>query len=386
MTQAVLVDTVATASGHLIGMLTLNDPKSLNALSTDMCKLMLKQLAQWHADEQIVAVLLQGSGDKAFCAGGNIRKLYDSMIDNPPFPNPFAEDFFQTEYSLFRQMHFYPKPIVLWANGIVMGGGMGLMAMCSHRVVTDSTRFAMPEITIGLYPDATGSWLLQRMPAKVGLFLGLTGANCNASDAMMVNMAECAVSSEQYGDLLAALTSADWSGSKDAHDVATHALGQIHHADQLATSHIANHWQMISEVVNQGDIADIDKVLQDPTLLKRYADDKWVVKAIQSYQNGCPVTAALTFEIFKRAKKLSLEQVLYMEYNLSIHCAENPDFREGVRALLIDKDRSPKWSKTLAECDKAYVNSHFTSAYPLGEHPFEQWLGSDSLANQSIRM
>lgn len=386
MEQAIIIDTLTTDSGHTIATLTLNDPKALNALSTDMCQSVRKQLNAWRDDDNIVAVLLQGSGDKAFCAGGNIRKLYDSMVENPPLPNPYAEIFFQSEYGLFRTMHFYPKPIVLWGNGIVMGGGMGLMAMCSHRVVTDTTRFAMPEITIGLYPDATGSWLLQRMPAKSGLFLGLTGANCNAADAMMVNMAECAVSSEQYDDVVRALTSAQWSNNKDLHDTVTHALGQIHHTEHLAPSNIATHWQLISDVVNKGDINDIDSALRDPQLLEQYADDKWVVRAVQSYQHGCPVSAALTFEIFKRAKKLSLEQTLFMEYNLSIRCADNPDFREGVRALLIEKDRTPNWSKTLAQCDKAYINAHFTSAYPQGEHPFEAWLGTGSLSAKSINL
>lgn len=386
MTEVVLIETLATDSGHALGVLTLNDPKALNALSLEMCQLMYAQLDKWHNDDSIVAVLLKGSGDKAFCAGGNIRKMYESMIDNPPMPNPYAETFFQSEYSLYRQMHFYSKPIILWANGIVMGGGMGLMAMSSHRVVTETTRFAMPEITIGLYPDATGSWLLQRMPAKSGLFLGLTGANCNAADAMLANMAECAIGSDSYADLVATLTTAGWKNTDSLHDSATHALGKIHHAEHLPTSNIANHWQVISEIVNQGDIADIDKALQNPKLVEKYADDKWLVRAVQSYQHGCPVSAALAFEIFKRAKKLSLEQILYMEYNLSLHCANNPDFREGVRALLIDKDRAPKWSRTLAECDRNYINSHFESAYAVGKHPFESWLSDASLAARSIRI
>lgn len=384
--QVVLIETLPTDSGRLIGVLTLNDPKALNALSLEMCQLMLAQLKQWHDDENIVAVLLKGSGDKAFCAGGNIRKMYESMIDNAPMPNPYAEIFFQNEYGLYRQMHFYPKPIILWANGIVMGGGMGLMAMSSHRVVTETTRFAMPEITIGLYPDATGSWLLQRMPAKSGLFLGLTGAHCNASDAILANMAECALGSDSYDSLVNVLATADWESSEDYHDTVTHALGKIHHAEHLPLSNIANHWQIISEIVNKGDITDIDKALQDPKLVEKYADDKWLIRAVESYQNGCAVTAALAFEIFQRAKKLSLEQVLYMEYNLSLHCVNNPDFREGVRALLIDKDRNPKWSRTLAECDRNYINSHFESAYAPGKHPFDKWLEGDSLAAKSIKI
>ena len=344
----VLFDTIATHCGHHIGTMTLNDPKSLNALSVDMCKLMANQLAKWATDESIVAILLKGSGDKAFCAGGNIRKLYDSMIDTPPQvpmqqPNPYGVEFFENEYSLYRQMHFYPKPIILWGSGIVMGGGMGLMAMCSHRIVTETTRFAMPEITIGLYPDATGSWFLARMPAKIGLFLGLTGANCNANDAIFSSLAEYAVASSEYDKVLDVLKQANWQADSNLHDIASQALAKIHHTEHLADSHLMKHFNTIQALVNKGSVHDIDAALRYDNFSKVNGEtDKWLTKAVETYQHGCPVSAALTVEMFKHASKLSLEQVLYMEMNASLHCVNYPDFREGVRALLIDKDKSPK--------------------------------------------
>ena len=386
MENPVLFDTIPTHCGHTIGIMTLNDPKALNALSVDMCKLMASQLATWENDPKIVAVLLKGSGEKAFCAGGNIRKLYDSMVasssESPQIPlqqpNPYAVEFFENEYSLYRQMQFYPKPIILWGNGIVMGGGMGLMAMCSHRVVTETTRFAMPEITIGLYPDATGSWFLARMPAKVGLFLGLTGANCNAKDAIFTSLAEYAVASSAYEKVVKTLVHADWpsQGVNNLHDIASQALATIHHTEHLAHSNLMSHFDIIQSLVNKGSIYDIDKALQTAD----FGEDKWLTKAVETYKHGCPVTAYLTMEIFERASKMSFEQVLYMEMNASLHCANYPDFREGVRALLIDKDKSPKWSKTLDECDFAYIDSHLKSAFPEGKHPFESWLSGESLS------
>ncbi|MFW2176279.1 MULTISPECIES: enoyl-CoA hydratase/isomerase family protein [unclassified Moraxella] len=402
MESPVLFDTIQTTSGHQIGTMTLNDPKALNALSVDMCKLMATQLTEWASDESIVTVILKGSGDKAFCAGGNIRKLYDSMTDNPtqiPLqqPNAYAVEFFENEYSLYRQMHFYQKPIILWGNGIVMGGGMGLMAMCSHRVVTETTRFAMPEITIGLYPDATGSWFLARMPAKVGLFLGLTGANCNAKDAIFTSLAEYAVASDEYEKVINALVNANWQAncsslkSTDSHsqdnvnlqDIASQALASVHHVEHLADSNLMTHFDRIQAVVNQGSVHDMDKALRNDNFSKVNGDtDKWLSRAVDTYTHGCPVSAGLTFEIFERASKLSLEQVLYMEMNASLHCANYPDFREGVRALLIDKDKSPKWSKTLDECDTSYIISHLQTAFPNGEHPFEDWLSDKSLSSQ----
>lgn len=380
-TEVVLFDSVATDCGCQIGIVTLNDPKALNALSVDMCKLIAKKLTEWHTNENVVAILLKGAGEKAFCAGGNIRKLYESMLDNPPLPNPYAVDFFSNEYRLYRQMHFYPKPIILWGNGIVMGGGLGLTAMCSHRIVTETTRIAMPEITIGLYPDATGSFFLQRMPAKVGLFLGLTGANCNAADALLVNLAEYAVASNEYDNVIEQLVKANWKdNTAHLHEVASRALSNIHHTEHLAESHLASRWQIIQTLMNKGSVHDIDAVLQSAEFAEQHAEDKWLTKAIDTYKHGCPVSAGLTFEIFERANKLSLEQVLYMEMNASLHCANNPDFREGVRALLIDKDRNPQWSKTLDKCDIAYIESHLANPFGEGQHPFQSWLNDDSLS------
>ncbi|PNK60452.1 enoyl-CoA hydratase/isomerase family protein [Psychrobacter sp. FDAARGOS_221] len=400
----VLFATHSTNSGHVIGEMTLNAPKSLNALSVDMCQLMSEQLTQWQNDDKVMAVLLRGSGDKAFCAGGDIRKLYDSMLDNPPLPNPYATDFFGSEYALYRQMHFYNKPIILWGNGIIMGGGMGLMAACSHRVVTETTKFAMPEISIGLFPDASGSWFLQRMPAHTGLFLGLTGALCNASDAQFASLAEYALPSDGYQNLIDALAQADWqnSSSKDADGLtsdARHITSQClatlsqNTAVELKPSKLAQHWQTIKALMVSGGLQHIDALLHDDDAIAKldsqFAEDKWTQRALATYRAGCPVTAALTYELYHKVKDLSLEQILYLEANVAVHCADNPDFREGVRALLIDKDKNPSWSRSLQDClsdeGRAYIANHFNNPYPDGEHIFADWLGEQALGAQAVR-
>lgn len=398
---SVLFATHTTDSGHVIGEMTLNSPKSLNALSVDMCQLMSEQLTQWQKDDKVVAVLLRGSGDKAFCAGGDIRKLYDSMLDNPPLPNPYATDFFSSEYALYRQMHFYNKPLILWGNGIIMGGGMGLMAACSHRIVTETTKFAMPEISIGLFPDASGSWFLQRMPAKTGLFLGLTGALCNGNDAQFASLAEYALPSDSYPQVIQALIQVDWATGSKTHGLTTKASHLTSHClatlsqntpVDLAPSKLAEHWQTIQELMVSGGLKEIDALLQDDEELAKldseFAADKWAQRALATYRAGCPVTAALTYELYHRVKDYSLEQILYLEANVAVHCANNPDFKEGVRALLIDKDKNPNWSRTLEACldDKGsrYIASHFDNPYPAGEHIFEDWLGLDSFAAQSL--
>ncbi len=394
---AVLFHTEDTDCGHQLGIMTLNSPKSLNALSVEMCQLLSKQLEQWQTDSQIVAIVLRGAGEKAFCAGGDIRKLYDSMSEMAPLPNPYATEFFGHEYRLYRQMHFYPKPLILWGDGIIMGGGMGLMAACSHRIVTERTRFAMPEITIGLFPDASGSWFLQRMPANSGLFLGLTGAQCNGSDALLANLAEYSASSEDYDAIIQRLTQANWraeieQGYGRLPSVTSRALA-AHPVAELPSSKLAKYWQPIQQLMNSGGLAEIDSLLQDDKALANlnaeFAADSWTQRAIATYRHGCPATAALTYALFYKVSALSLEQVLYLEANVAVHCAANPDFKEGVRALLIDKDKSPQWSRTLAEClsteGQAYIESHFDNPYSQGQHPLQQWLGADALGSQHVR-
>jgi len=399
----VLFNTESTDCGHLIGVMTLNTPKSLNALSVDMCQLLSAQLEQWQADEQVVALVLKGAGDKAFCAGGDIRKLYDSMSTSAPMPNPYATEFFSHEYRLYRQMHFYPKPLILWGDGIIMGGGMGLMAGCSHRLVTERTRFAMPEVTIGLFPDASGSWFLQRMPAKTGLFLGLTGAMCNGSDALLANLAEYAVASQDYDTVMQRLKQSNWQAvdntsssnnchDNNAHSIVSRALAELPVAE-LPDSKLATYWQPIQQLMNSGGLADIDVLLQSDTALAQlnqdFTEDSWTQRAIATYRHGCPVTAALTYALYHKVADLSIEQVLYLETNVAVHCAANPDFKEGVRALLIDKDRNPKWSRSLADClsveGQAYIDQHFVNPYATGEHPLGDWLGDNALGSQSVR-
>lgn len=368
----VLFDTLPTNDGHYLGVITLNAPKALNAVDLTMCQQIFQQLQIWEQQPQVVAVFLQGIGEKAFCAGGNIRKIYDSIIQRPAMSEPqsihlpsnldYAEAFFVNEYRLNRYMASYPKPIIAWASGIVMGGGLGLVATCSHRIVTETTRFAMSEVNIGLFPDATGSWFLQKMPAQIGLFFGLTGANGNASDALLCNVAEFSLKSEQKSTILKTLQTANWQQS-DAKAVVSHTLSQLHTTEYLPSSNVLKHWQTLQKIVNAGDMLAIDNLLKDKDFMATFCQDKWLVEAIHTYQNGCPVTARLTHALFYRVKTLSLSEILQIELNTAIHCCHFPDFREGVRALLVDKDKNPTWHKSLSVIADDYINAHFSNVW-----------------------
>src|SRR3954471_21585602 len=211
MDDSVLFDTIETASGHAFGRATLNTPAVLNALSLAMIDLLDPQLIAWAEDPRIVGVVLDGAGDRAFCAGGNVVTVTRAVRAAGPGQVPTeASDFFGHEYRLDYRIHTYPKPILCWGHGIVMGGGIGLLAGASHRVVTPRTRLAMPEIGIGLFPDVAGSWFLPRMPGRCGVFLALTGAPLTASDARLAGLADFTLPHERLADVLGAVSAERW--------------------------------------------------------------------------------------------------------------------------------------------------------------------------------
>ncbi|MBB88270.1 MAG: enoyl-CoA hydratase [Xanthomonadales bacterium] len=351
-----------------LGRITLNAPKALNSLSLPMARAMQQQLDAWTTDDSVAAVWLDGSGDKAFCAGGDIRAMYEAMTAHPVGERvPGCETFFTEEYRLDFTLHSYPKPVIVWGSGIVMGGGMGLMCGAAHRLVTETSRLAMPEITIGLYPDVGGSWFLNRMPNGLGLFLGLTGAQINATDAITTGLADRMVGASERDALINALASAPLA--TDAEECIRNVLRDFEDraAGQRPGSQIAPHLEQIRTLTDHARVADVvDAILAVDT------DDKWLSRAVGSLAKGCPMTAHLVAEQIRRSRHLSLADVFRMELVMSSRCSMQPDFREGVRALLIDKDGSPSWSHgSVAAVSEADIERHFTAPW-LGESPLSQ--------------
>src|SRR5690606_16517952 len=222
MTSPVLFQVLDTADAMKVGVATLNTPQTLNGLSLEMCELLETQLGDWQADESIAMVILKGAGERAFCAGGDLHGLYKSMQEDAggqAWDNVHARTFFDTEYRLDYLIHTYPKPMLCWGSGIVMGGGVGLMMGASHRVVTETTRFAMPEITIGLFPDVGGSWMLARLPGGTGLFLALTGAQLGHSDCRYLGLADYTLDSGQWEDVVQQIQAESWSKDRSENDI-----------------------------------------------------------------------------------------------------------------------------------------------------------------------
>ena len=362
--EPVVFETATAENGSLIGLITLNAPKALNALNFEMIKLLEPQLRAWQDDETIAMVLLKGAGDKAFCAGGDVVSLHHAMAQGKP--TSLVEDFFTLEYKLDYLIHTFDKPILVWGNGIVMGGGLGLMAGASHRVVTETSRIAMPEQTIGLYPDVGGSYFLHKMPHSVGLFLGLTSASINCDDARFVSLADHFIDSTKYDAMLAQILAAKWGKTASLnHERLTDLLTDLE--NQSARMPKGNVKANLKTIQLLGEFTTLQE--QADYILGLATDDKWLQRAQKSLKHGCPLSCALVSEQLKTSKGKSLLACFKMELGMSVRAGEVGEFQEGVRALLIDKDGAPNWQyKTLSDVPQTIIDSFFANRF--GEnHP-----------------
>jgi enoyl-CoA hydratase/carnithine racemase len=357
---AVLFREQNTPSGQQLGFAQLNAEKSLHALTLDMIRLLDAQLQRWVDDPKIACVILSSVGERAFCAGGDVRSLRDATLAHGgSLPNPQAEAFFSEEYRLNYRIHTYPKPILLWGGGIVMGGGLGLMAGASHRIVTETSRIAMPEISIGLYPDVGASWFLRRMPGRIGLFLALTGAPLNAHDALELGLADFFLKTTDRNTLFDHLRGLTWEyTAADNHAILSRALREFagRACELLPPSNVQLHADSIERLMDGDSFAEVTA-----QLIGYGGDVAWLAKASVSFANGSPTSAGLIWEIWRRALHLGLADVFRMELVVSLQCCAHPDFPEGVRALLVDKDNKPRWTpQTAARVSDQWIADHFT--------------------------
>lgn len=377
MTSPVLFSTLDTANGMKVGVATLNSPKTLNGLSLPMCELLAAQLTQWETDNTIAFIVLKGAGEKAFCAGGDLHTLYQAMLNNTSgqaWDNEHARRFFDVEYRLDYQIHTYSKPILCWGNGIVMGGGVGLMMGASHRVVSETTRFAMPEITIGLFPDVGGTWMLSRLPGGIGLFLALTGAQLGASDCQFLGLADYTLESNRWDDLLIAIGQAAWSTQRQDNDNSLrNLLLSLQPTETLPIGPLQTHYCAIQRAC---DGKDFTRICTNIALWANH-DDKWLQRAASTFATGAPGSARLCFTLLQRMRFLSLADVFRKEYIVALQCGVQGDFQEGIRALLIDKDKQPKWNPaTLDQATEEWVQCYFETPWPASmQHPLAD-LGS----------
>lgn len=308
-----------------IGQVLLNRPGQLNALTHEMCIALDAQLKAWAVDPAISAVVIRGMGEKAFCAGGDVRRLYDEGTSGGTYPRRFYRD----EYRLNWRIKTFPKPYIAILDGIVMGGGVGVSLHGSHRIVSENVLFAMPETGIGLFPDVGGSFFLPRCPGQIGLYLGLTGARLKAADCMYAGLATSFVPRNRLNDLVAALA---------AGEVIQDAIARF--ATDPGQAPLAARRAEIDRVFAAGAVADIaanwDLSSKSPTALK------------------------LAFRQLRSGGTLSFDDCMRMEWRMVNQVIKGHDFYEGVRAVVIDKDQKPRWQPaTLAEVDEKFIEQHF---------------------------
>ncbi|WP_159653035.1 enoyl-CoA hydratase/isomerase family protein [Vibrio atypicus] len=358
-------------SQHKIGVARLDNAASLNALTFDMLIELKQQLEVWQEDDDLICVLLEGEGQKAFCAGGDVRTMHDVMRDQSPQQiQTFCSTYFTVEYQCDYLIHTYCKPIIAWGEGIVMGGGMGLYMGSSHKVVTPTSRLAMPEITIGLYPDVGGTWFLNRLEDGIGLFLGLTGVMVNATDALGIHLADHLVLPEHKSTLIEQLQIADWTCVDDTYEVVTELLENF--AEELNERQPESQLKPFYPQIEEACQADSLLQVVDGIMAIK-GDSQWLRTAQSNLKLGSPISAHLCYQQITKHGHLSLADCFRLELSLSVRCSLEGEFREGVRARLIDKDGEPDWKYTsIALVDDDFIEHMYTSLWSESEHPLAQ--------------
>lgn len=330
------------------GRITMNRPKALNALTHAMVGRIWEALLAWRDDPGVELVLLDGAGDRALCAGGDVRSLYDGRHDG----SVHARAFWRDEYRLNALIARYPKPYVAIQDGVVMGGGIGLSAHARHRIVTERSKLAMPETGIGLIPDVGGTWLLARAPGHIGTYLGLTGESMGAADAIYARFSDAFVPAAKLDALRARLIDANGGGVAEV----ISAFAQDPGPSGL---HAAR--------------GNIDRDFAAPALegileALGAASTEWAQQTHAALDLKSPKSLKLTLAAILNARTLgSLEQALAIEFRLCTRLFEDGEFIEGVRALIVDKDRKPKWSPPrLGDVTPQLVRDYLESL-PAGE-------------------
>jgi enoyl-CoA hydratase len=329
---------VLFASHGAIGLITLNRPKALNALTHEMCVAMKAQLDLWARDGGVKAVVIQGAGERAFCAGGDIRSLYESGKAG----TPYALDFYRDEYILNAAIKHYPKPYIALVQGIVMGGGVGVSVHGSHRIAGETTTFAMPETGIGLFPDVGGSFFLPRCPGQIGMYLGLTGARLRTTDSLYAGVVTHFVPMAKWPALIDALAG---GAAPDA------AIAAVQ--DTVPDTFLLEHRATIDRIFALNSVEDILSALDAEHT--DWGDD--TAKAIRSKS---PTATKIAFRQLREGAKLDFDDGMKMEWRLVNRVVAGHDFYEGVRATIIDKDGAPKWEPAdLAGVTDADVSAYF---------------------------
>jgi enoyl-CoA hydratase len=341
-------DPVLVESRGALGWIHLNRPRSLNSLTLDMVRAITRALDEFARDLGIAVVLLDGAGERGLCAGGDIRVIYESGRRR----DGYAERFLREEYALNARISSYLKPYVAVMDGITMGGGVGVSAHGSHRVVTERTRFAMPEAAIGFFPDVGATWLLPRTPGEVGTYLALTGEAIGPDDAIYARVADTCVASADLSRLHDALASLDRSATAGDVSRTLETLSRPPESGALETNR-----ESIDRAMCFDDVGKICSGLESD-------GSEFAGRALRSLSAASPTSLKLTLRLLRHGRSsASLKECLVREYRAACRVLRGHDFFEGIRAAVIDKDKRPRWSPArLEDVSEALIYEHLAPA------------------------
>jgi enoyl-CoA hydratase len=344
-----------------LAMLTINRPRALNALTLDNYRCIEPTLRSWAEDPSVHVVIVRGAGDRAFCAGGDVRAVYEAgrgISGDRDLPAVF----FREEYELIRHIHRFPKPYIAIIDGITMGGGAGISVNGAYRVATERTLFAMPETGIGLFPDVGATRFLNRCPGNVGRYLGLTGARLKAADAFYCGFATHVIAHDRVNRLVAALAAAAWD-PKTRPGLVEEILGR--YALNPGRAPLAALQPVIDRCFGGDSVEAIVDALAMEAANGGGAFAAWAEETRTNLLSKSPTSLKITLRQLLIGRDCDLDAALTLEYRLTQHVMAAHDFYEGVRAMLIDRDQKPGWRPaTLAEVDGSIVDGYFA---PIGE-------------------
>ena len=341
-------DVIITTEGA-VGRIRLDRPKAIHALTTRMCEVMSEALLKWRSDAAIEAVIIDHAEGRGFCAGGDVVMLWRSGNED----GEEAKRFFFAEYRLNHLLFTYPKPTIAIMDGITMGGGVGISQPCQVRIATENTRYAMPETSIGLFPDVGGGWYLPRLPGRVGEFMALTGARLDGAECHYLGLATHYVPQASLGELIERVTASP--------DRLAGAIGNF--AVTPPDAKIADNMPAIARCFASYRVEEVIAALKADS-------SEWAATELATLQTKSPLSCKVSLRLMEEgAGRASFEDEMRAEYALASRVVRTHDFREGVRALLIDKDNSPQWDPaTPEEVDQEMLDVLFA---PLPGH--EAW-------------
>jgi len=349
-----------------IGWITLNRPKALNALNAAMVEAIEKQLMKWKDDPSISLVCIEGAGEKGLCAGGDMRSFYDHREKDI---DQHALDFFATEYRMNYAIDKFPKPILAYMDGIVMGGGIGISVYAEKRIVTERTRLAMPEMNIGYFPDVGASYFLNNTPGQMGKYIALSAKTFSGSDAIYLGFADVYMNSNKWMDLKAELESRDWTNLSPVETRETlSAILSTFAEDHPPQSEIALVQEKVDHYFASDTICDILAALKQGAR----EGDSWAEETYALLMGKSPNSLALAVEQLKRGRGKTLGECLRMELDMDMQIIHTHDFYEGIRSVLVDKDRNPKWNPAqIKDISEKWIDSFFISPWSEEKHPLK---------------